>query len=345
MKFVNKLGETTLSLLGLIAIVVGVFSFLIPGKFLASVTFSSMAFQLPELGLITLGMFIAMLSGGLNLSIITTSNITALFIAWILVHFMPAEAGLVTQSVFLTIGLIGATIIAIAVGWLSAYFISRIGIHPILVTLAVMTTLSGLGIWLTHGAAISNMPEVVLFIGNGTWMGIPVSLLLFLAVSFALYVFLEKTHHGKAVYLIGSNINATYFSGINTHRVMAHVYIISNVLCVLAGLVMMARFNSARMGYGDSYLLVTVLAVILGGTDPFGGFGKVLDVVLALVVLQVISTGLNLMGVSSHFSLAMWGLALIFVLVYRFLKNKHADSLKLKLASKKPKVADETVRG
>lgn len=62
----------------------------------------------------------------------------------------------------------------------------------------------------------------------------------------------------------GSNINATHFSGVNTHRVLIAIYTLSSLLCVIAGLVMMARFNSARMGYGDSYLLLTVLAIILG---------------------------------------------------------------------------------
>ena len=117
-----------------------------------------------------------------------------------------------------------------------------------------------------------------------------------------LALFLQKTRLGKCIYMSGSNINATHFSGVNTHRVLIAIYTLSSLLCVIAGLVMMARFNSARMGYGDSYLLLTVLAIILGGTDPFGGFGRVSGVVTALVVLQVIATGLNLMNVSPHFS-------------------------------------------
>ncbi len=327
MKTNKKLSETTLSLLGLLTMVFAVFSLLIPGQFLTSVTFSSMAFQLPELGLLTLGMFIAILSGGLNLSIIATSNITAIFMAWIFVNMMPVDAGVAFQLFWLAIALTGAFVIAIIIGVLTGFFVSKIGIHPILVTLAVMTTVNGLGIWLTQGAAISDMPSVVLFIGHESILGVPVSMILFLAAAFFLYVFLQRTHYGKYVYMYGSNINATYFSGINTHKVTMYIYIISNLMCVLAGLVMMARFNSARMGYGESYLLLTVLAVILGGTDPFGGFGKVFDVVLALFTLQIISTGLNLMGISQHFNLAMWGIALLSVLIYRFTKAKYGSRI------------------
>lgn len=107
--------------------------------------------------------------------------------------------------------------------------------------------------------------------------------------------------------MCGSNINATWFSGIRTDRVLIAIYAISSMLCVLAGLIMLARFNSARMGYGDSYLLLTVLAIVLGGTDPFGGAGKVSHVFCALLVLQVIATGLSLLGLSLHFNLAVWG--------------------------------------
>lgn len=131
MKTNKTLSETTLSLLGLLALVFGVFSLLIPGQFLTSVNFSSMAFQLPELGLLTLGMFIAMLSGGLNLSIIATSNITAIFMAWVFVNMMPADAGVAFQIMWLMVALAGAFIIAIAIGALSGYFVSKIGIRPL----------------------------------------------------------------------------------------------------------------------------------------------------------------------------------------------------------------------
>ena len=81
---------------------------------------------------------------------------------------------------------------------------------------------------------------------------------------------------------------------------------------------MLARFNSVRVGHGDAYLLITVLACFLGGVDPFGGFGRVVPVVLALVILQVLSSGLNLIGANQHLSTAVWGLFLIAVMVIRF---------------------------
>ncbi len=315
----------TSGLLLLIVLAVALFSWMLPGRFLTDGTFMSMAFQLPELGLLTLAMFIAILSGGLNLCIIATANLTSLFIAWLLLHFLPAGAGIAMQLFWLAMGLAGAAAIAIVIGAVTGLMVTKIGAHPILVTLATMMTVNGIGIFLTRGAAISGMPEVLNVLGSGTLLGVPLPMWVFLFAAAGMALFLGKTRAGKCIYMGGSNINATWFSGVNTHRILMLVYILSSLLCVLAGLVMMARFNSARMGYGDSYLLLTVLAIILGGTDPNGGFGRVSGVVLSLIALQTLSTGFNLMNISQHFSLAMWGAVLIVVLAVKFFNARHAE--------------------
>lgn len=317
----NKVDTTTRSLLGLLVLVIAGFTLALPGQFFNGGTFMSVAFQLPELGLLTLAMFIPILSGGLNLCIIATANLTSLLMAWVFLTWLPPEAGLAMQALWLVLALAGAMLLAALIGVFTGALVAYIGAHPILVTLATMTMVNGLGIYLTRGAALSGMPEIVRFIGAETVLGIPMPLIIFLVTAALLALFLEKTRLGKTIYMSGSNINATHFSGVNTHRVLMAIYMISSLLCVIAGLVMMARFNSARMGYGDSYLLLTVLAIILGGTDPFGGFGRVSGVVLALVVLQVIATGLNLLNVSPHFSLAMWGAVLILVLAGKFFRQ------------------------
>lgn len=283
-------------LLALLLAVVLAFSLLMPGRFFSGATFTSVAFQLPELGLL---------------------------MAWLFISYLPADAGLGLQALWLVLALAAAMLLAGLIGAATGALVAYVGAHPILVTLATMTTVNGIGIYLTRGAALSGMPEIVRFIGAESVLGVPVPLWIFLVVAALLALFLQKTRLGKCIYMSGSNINATHFSGVNTHRVLIAIYTLSSLLCVIAGLVMMARFNSARMGYGDSYLLLTVLAIILGGTDPFGGFGRVSGVVLALIVLQVIATGLNLMNVSPHFSLAMWGAVLIAVLAMKFFRHRY----------------------
>ncbi|MCD7897943.1 MAG: ABC transporter permease [Planctomycetaceae bacterium] len=311
--------------LGLPALLVGTllfFSMLMPGKFLSASTFESMAFQMPELGLLTLAMFLPFVSAGFNLAIIVTANLCSLLVAWMWVTFIPADAGIVLQLIWLVIGFASACVIALVIGGGIGAMVAYAGVHPTLTTLGVMTLIKGIGIAVTGGRPIRGMPPVIQYIGNGTVLGVPMPLVVFLLAAIITAVLLGRTQLGKQVYMSGSNINATYYSGVDTHKVLIAIYMYSSLMCVVAGLVMTARFNSANMGYGDSYLLLTVLAIIMGGADPNGGFGKVWGAVLALLVLQIISTGLNLYGVSPHISLAMWGVVLIFTLAIKYCNRR-----------------------
>lgn len=331
-------------LLLLIALSIVAFALLLPGRFLTDSTFLSMAFQLPELGLLTLAMFIAILSGGLNLCIIASANITSLFIAWVLLRYLPEDASTPLQLLWLGLGILGAVAIAVFIGVITGLMVTKVGAHPILVTLATMMTVNGIGIWLTRGAALSGMPEVLRSLGSDSLLGVPLPMWVFLITAGLMALFLGKTRPGKYIYMSGSNINATWFSGVNTHRILILVYVISSLLCVLAGLIMMARFNSARMGYGDSYLLLTVLAIILGGTDPNGGFGRVTGVVLSLVALQILSTGFSLMNISQHFSLAMWGAVLIIVLALKFFRQQFNHKRAVRLSALRAQQPHLTVK-
>jgi simple sugar transport system permease protein len=129
---------------------------------------------------------------------------------------------------------------------------------------------------------------------------------------------LTRTRFGICVYMVGSNLEATRYSGIDTRIVLMGIYAASSVACWAAAILMMARFNSASAGYAASYLLVTVLAAILGGVDPNGGFGRVSGLFLALLILQVISSGLNLIGVNTQLTQATWGGTMIAVMAARF---------------------------
>ncbi len=142
-------------------------------------------------------------------------------------------------------------------------------------------------------------------------------MLIFLTAAAGLMYIMHFTRTGFSIYMLGSNPRATEYSGINVKRVLITVYTISGILAGLAGMVMLARFNSVRVGHGESYLLITVLACFLAGANPFGGFGRVLPLVLGLMSLQVIASGMNLMGASQHLATAVWGAFLIIVMALR----------------------------
>ena len=312
-----KIGTETLGLgLALIA-VIAVFSFLSP-RFLTLATFNSVAFQLPELGLLTLAMLMPIISGGINLAITFTANICGLTLAWVLHKNGGPDASL--QAFVL------GSVLAIAVGTASGLVMGPViaytGAHPILVSLSMMIFLRGLGEFLTRGGDISGFPEFIQPLGHGSLFGIPIPLLILIGAVAMWHVLMSRTRLGFSTYMIGSNIEATRYSGVNTKRVLVLIYALSGAMCAIAGIIMVARFNSVRVGHGESYLLITVLACFLGGVNPFGGFGKVVSVFLALIILQLFSSGLNLVGASQHLATAIWGLLLVGVMILRWLSGQ-----------------------
>ena len=313
----RRLGPETLPLVLFLLFLVAAFGTATP-RFLTTANFNSIAFQLPVLGLLTLAMLVPILSGGLNLAIIFTANMSGLALAWILIEMGGPEAGFGAIALAIAAALLVGAAAGLSMGLVIAYT----GAHPILVSLAMMIFLRGLGEFLTRGGDISGFPDAMNVIGHGSLLGMPVPLLIFLGAVLLWHVMLKHTRHGFSVYMVGSNIRAAEYSGLNTKRTLTLIYTISGAICAVAGIVMAARFNSVRVGHGEALLLVTVLACFLGGVDPFGGFGRMVPVALALITLQVLSSGLNLLGANQHLATAVWGLFLIVVMVLRWIAGQ-----------------------
>jgi simple sugar transport system permease protein len=304
--FSIRTDPATRYLVVLLAALTGLFSLILPGQFFRTANLQSIAFQVPELGLLSIAMMIPMLSGGINLAIIATANLAGILTAYILTRFIPAGAVGAVPVLVIVIALAVGLALSFLMGLLNGWIIAYLGVSPILATLGTMTLIEGINMASTKGYVISGLPEPVLFIGNGVVAGIPVPILIFAAGAFLVALLLRRTPLGVSIYLMGSNEKATLFSGIDIRRVILKIYSLSGLLC----------------GYASSYLLVTILAAVLGGVDPFGGFGKILGLLLALLILQVISSGLNLLGMSAHLTIALWGGILIFVLFVNQLRER-----------------------
>lgn len=314
-------GENAGLLLILALLVIG-FAIASP-RFLTGANLGSMGFQMPLLGLLTLAMLAPILSGGLNLAIVYTANICGLTLAWTIMYFGGTEAGF---PAFI-LGCGAALIVGALAGAMMGAVIAYVGAHPILVSLAMMIFLRGLGEFLTRGSDISGFPDYMRVLGHGSLMSIPVPLILFGLTAWVWHVLLRRTPHGFSVYMTGSNLKAAQYAGLNAKRTLVLIYALSGVLCAVAGILMAARFNSVRVGHGEAMLLITVLACFLGGIDPFGGHGRVVPVILALIILQVLSSGLNLIGANQHLATAVWGLFLIAVMVLRSDRSRHLITL------------------
>lgn len=302
----------TFGLLGLLVFVCAVFGAASP-SFLSGTTFTSIAFQLPELGLLTLAMLMPIISGGFNLAITFTANLSGLAMAAVLHALGGVDAG----AFAIILGVLAALATGSAVGWLMGAIIATTGAHPILVSLSMMIFVRGLGEFLTRGGDISGTPDAVQAIGQGAVFGIPAPMLVFAGAVLLWYVVMSRTRLGFATRMIGSNLEATRYSGVPTRRSLTLIYTLSGLMCGVAGIVMLARFNSVRVGHGEAYVLITVLACFLGGVDPFGGFGRVIPVAISLVILQAIASGLNLLGANQHLATALWGGFLLFIMVVR----------------------------
>ncbi len=291
--------------------------FLNPGNF------QSMAYQMPELGILTLAMMIPMLTAGINLSIIATANLSGIVMALILTSETSLQAS-GWQSILIVAGaILVGFIIAALIGAINGYFIAYLELPPILASLGMMVMLNGISIVITQGYVISGFPDAMLEIGSADILGIPVPFLLLLICAGIVSLVLNWTPTGTRIYMIGSNPIACFYSGVNNKNVLLRTYMLSGILSGVAAVVMTSRFNSAKADYGESYLLLTVLASVLGGVSASGGFGKVSGVLISLIILQMVSSGLNLMGISNFLTLALWGFILLLVMIIKFLIEKY----------------------
>jgi simple sugar transport system permease protein len=307
-----SLATSNRQLLVLLALLLLGFGLPLGGRLFSVSVLQSIGFQMPEMGILALAMMVSLLSGGVDLSIIATANLAALTMAHVMTTALPGSEGVAAvawQVVAVLIGLL----VALAVGLANGFLTAVVGVSPILATLASMSLVSGLAVGLTHGTVISGFPASIQFFGNGTIFGIPMPLFVFAAVAAIVNLVLTRTPFGTSIAMMGTNAPAVRFSGISTARVTIATYGMASLLAGIAGFIMLARFNSASAGYGESYLLVTILAAVLGGVDPMGGFGRVSGVIIALIILQVISIAFNLLDLSQFLALAIWGTTLVAV--------------------------------
>jgi len=276
----------------------------------------TMAYQLPEFGLITLGMMIVILTGGINLSITFASALSGIMAAYALVNF-DFNAWLVILAAILI-----ASLVSLLTGVLNGIIVAYIGVTPILVTLGTGTLFEGISLRFTKGGTISGFSEQFSWIGSGTILGFPIPILVFIIAAVATYFLLERSPWGKRVFMVGSNPEAANFSGINVKMILMQVYIYSSLMAGLAAILMVSRYNTAKVDLGSSYLLQSVSATVLGGTSISGGTGSVTGTIVSLLILQIISSGLNVLGVNRFFIDIIMGAILILVLTIDFLSNR-----------------------
>ena len=309
-------------LLLVILLITGVFAFTMPGKFLSSENLASMASQLPEFGFLALAMMLAMITGGIDLSVVAVANLSGVAAAMLLTSERLTAA--MPLGALIALAVLGALLVAGLCGVINGLLITRLNVPAILATLGSQWLFLGLAVVVTKGHSVSGLPDAFAYVGNGNYHGVPVSFLALLAVAGLIALLLTRTRLGVRMYRVGGSPNVARFSGINNRRVLMATYVMAALLAGLSSLIMISRANSMRPGYGDAYLLQAILVVVLGGTDPAGGSGSVLGLLMAIVILQVSQSGLNILSFSPFFKKFTWGLALLVVMVLNHLIARRA---------------------
>ena len=309
--------------LAVIAVAVFVFMALLsPDKFLSVQNMTSMAFQFPEFAILALAMTVTMLTGGIDLSVVGIANLSAIIAAMIL----TSVAGTGDGAGVLMMAYAAALGIGLVAGLFNGVLVAILGLPPILATLGSGLIFTGIAIALTGGSAMMGFPPAAAWIGNSTVLGIPTTLILFAVLAIAISLLLTRTGCGVKLRMYGANPLAARFAAINIDAMLIKVYMLSGALAATAGMVVMSRANSAKADYGSSYLLLAVLIAVLGGVNPYGGYGKVIGVVLAVLSMQFLSSGLNMVGVSNFARELIWGSLLIFVMIVNTWRAKGSRS-------------------
>jgi len=281
--------------------------------------------QIPEFGFLAIAMMLAMLTGGIDLSVVATANLAGIVAALFLTKYNLFQVGGYEELFTIIVAILSALIISLICGFLNGILVAYVGVPAILATLGTMGLFSGIAIIVTKGYGIVGFPEKFLYIGSGTIFLIPVPMIIFIISAVLVVIILNRTKFGFSIYMVGSNPVAARFSGIKNEKVLIKTYMMSGLLAGLASIIMISRVNSVRPGYGEVYLLQAILVCVLGGVDPIGGSGKVSGLVMGIITLQILQSGFNILSFSPFFKKVIWGLILILVMVINFYRNKSSQ--------------------
>ncbi len=297
---------------------------MIPERFLAINNFRSMMRQFPEYGLLALGIMLAMITGGIDLSIVGITSLTGVVAAQVLIRH--AESSLPSE-LFVAVAVLAALGVAVLCGLLNGILITIANVPALIATLGTNSVFLGLAIVFTEGHGIRGFPPEVLLIGNGQALGVPVPFLIFLGIALFLGLVLNRTRLGFNMVMLGSSPVVSQFSAINNTLVLIKTHIMIALLAGTSSIIILSRVNSMRPGYGSGYLLLAILIAILGGTNPNGGFGTVLGVGLGIGSLQILTSGLNFMGFTPFFRNFIYGLLLLLVMVINYYRRQYSGRI------------------
>lgn len=301
------------ALLGLVLLCI-VLSILSP-KFLTLDNLMNIAGQASINAIIAVGMFLAILTAGIDLSV---GSILAL--STMVMGVLNVNLGLNPILSILACLILGALL-----GLTNGILLTKLNLpHPFISTLGTMNMARGLALVITGAAPVSGFPESIQFLGAAFAGPIPVSFILVAVLYTGMYFFLNRTTIGRYIYAVGGNPEASRLSGIDVKKILNLVYTISGFTAALAGLVLVGRVNSAYPLAGLGYELDAIAAVIIGGASFFGGIGTIGGTLIGAILIAVLRNGLNLLNVSADWQTFVIGAVIIAAVYVDILRQRAA---------------------
>ncbi len=291
--------ETLLFVMVIVLIAIGA---AVSPVFLTARNFSNLIVALIEVAIMALPMTLIIIAGEIDLSVESMAGLSCAVLGFLFAAGVPVQLAI---PVVLVIGALG--------GLLNGVLVTGAGLPSLVVTLGTLALFRGLALIVLGPQGISGFPEWFTDFGFGTIPGTPFPwpLLIFVALAVVLGLVLHGTWVGRQIYAIGKNAAASRYSGVRVARIKLLLFVLSGTVAALAGVILTARFASARADVGQGLTLTVVTIVLLGGVNIFGGRGTIPGVVLAALILAILGNVLRLTSVSAEIQSIAVGLLLI----------------------------------
>jgi ribose/xylose/arabinose/galactoside ABC-type transport system permease subunit len=274
-------------------------------KFLNAQNLAQLAKDTSFIAIMAVGMSIVIISGGIDLSVGAIYALASLVGALVLRHYGPGGPGSAELAwLGISIGAAAALGTAALCGLFNGGLIVALRVHPFIVTLGAMAILRGIAFVATKGQSIGGFPpafrELVRYEIGHNLSVVPLAVMLLVTIGGS--IFLRRLAAGRRVYALGGNELAARFSGIQIGRVKLGVYLLSGLTAGIAALLSIGYYGAASSGDGQGYELNVIAAAVVGGASLAGGKGSALGAVLGALVIQMISSGIVILGIDQNYS-------------------------------------------
>lgn len=266
--------------------------------------------------LATIGMGLVMISGGTDLSIGYLMSVvvvcTAALMEWV--------------GLPIWVAIILGIAIGCVLGAINGFAANLLNIHPMIVTLATMTVFQGISYLISGSQSIYNLKDGFKFLGQGYLGPISVPVLLAIVVCIIVHFVLKKTYFGRYIYAVGGNPEASRLAGVNVKRIKLLVFVICGFLCACAAIILTARTGSANSSMGSTAMFNCITACVIGGVSFIGGEGDVKGMIVGVLILGVLSNGMQLVGMGIYVQYVVKGIILLAAIGY----DTYSKSVKVK---------------